>query len=83
MVMIRSRSATLWTIVEKRVSRIFPRKVQHINISVPDRLVGVLGFGYNKVIRKYRIRIDQDVISLTFTSLKLKHYLLRRAVFTT
>jgi hypothetical protein len=33
------------------------------------------------MVRKYRIRIDQDVISFTFTALKLKHDLLWGTVF--
>ena len=62
---------------------IFSGKVKHIHIPVPDRLIHMTAFRYHEMIRKYRIRINQNMIFLALTTLELHHYLFFRAVFTT
>ena len=79
--MIRSRRTTLGTIVEEYVTGILSGKIQHIDVSVPDRLVCMLCLGYDQMIRKYRIRIDQNIIFLALAPFELEHYLLCRTVF--
>ena len=48
---------------------------------MPDRLVCVSVGSYDKMVREYRIRIDEDMIFLPLASLESKHYLLRGTVF--
>ena len=49
---------------------------------MPYGLVGMPRFGYDQMIREYRIWIDEYVIFLSLTAFKLQHDLLCRTVFT-
>ena len=80
MMMIGSRSPTLRTVVKEGISGIFLGKIQHVHIPVPDRLVCMLRFCYDKMIGKNRIWIDQNIIFLALAALELEHYLLGRTI---
>ncbi len=82
MMMVRSRSPAFRAVVEKREIPVFPRKVQHVNITLPDGLPNMPVHGYDKMVRENRVRIDENVIFLPFPAFKLHHYLLIGAVLT-
>ena len=80
MMMIRSRSPTSGTIVEKSESTILPCQIQHIHISLPYALIRMLCLSYHQMLRENRVWIDQNMIFLILTSFEFQHYLLRRTI---
>ena len=82
MVMIRGRGTALGTVVEKGEDVVLSGKVKHVDVPVPDRLVGVPYRSYDQMVWEYRIRIDEYMVLLALAALELEHGLLYRTVFT-
>ena len=47
---------------------------------MPYRLVSMVGHSYDKMIRKYRVRVQKYMVPLVLASVELQEYLLRETV---
>ena len=79
MVVIGSGGTASRTVIEEREVLILSCQIQHVHISVPDRLVHMPVHGYNQMVREYGIWIDQDMVLFTFPAFELYELLERQA----